>query len=164
MLRIKIIFLLLFISKIIYCQSFVFDLNKKIYDHYYPILLHANSDSFFKYTNTLPYDFKITSNIGNYFSVWTSNAEIKKLRNQKWVYQIDDGGKKIFTLSDSVRIHSNIDSAYLGSPPLLQPYNGDSVIVGILDFGLEWRHRDFQHADSTSRILFLLQNFFISLT
>ncbi len=154
MLRIKIIFLLLFISKIIYSQSFVFDLNKKIYNHQYPILLHANSDSFIKYTHLHPYDFKITSNIGNYFSVWTSNAEIKKLRFQKWVYQIEDGGKKIFALSDSVRIHSNIDSAYLGNSPLLQPYKGDSVIVGIVDFGLEWRHRDFHNADSTSRILF----------
>ena len=152
--KIYILILFLFVSKLVLSQSFVFDLNQKLYEHQYPIFLHAHSDSFLRYSETLPNQFKITSKIGNYFSVWTSNAEIKKLRIQKWVYQIEDGGKKIFALSDSVRIHSNIDSAYLGNSPLLQPYKGDSVIVGIVDFGLEWRHRDFQHADSTSRILF----------
>ena len=129
-----ILFLLLLISKFVSSQSFVFDLNKKLYDNQYPIFLNADSDSFIKYTESQPNHFKITSKIGNYFSVWTTNAEIKNLRFKKWVYQIEDGGKKIFPLSDSVRIHSNIDSAFWGNIPLTQPYKGDSVIVGIVVF------------------------------
>jgi subtilisin family serine protease len=150
----QLIVLFFLITKMVYTQSFIFDLNHKIYGNQYPILIHAHSDSFLDFQSLNKSNLKITSKIGNYSSVLTSISIIKHLYNQKWVYQLENGGKKLFALSDSVRIHSNIDSAYHGNSPLLQPYRGDSVIVGIVDFGLEWRHRDFQHADSTSRILF----------
>ena len=54
---------------------------------------------------------------------------------------------------DSSRVRIEADRAQRGDPPLSQAYTGKGVIIGIIDTGIDIHHPDFQHPDSTTRIL-----------
>jgi len=58
-------------------------------------------------------------------------------------------------LNDSMLINCNVDSVHLGLGNLPEPYDGSGVVVGAVDLGLEFDHKDFMNADSSSRILYL---------
>ena len=47
------------------------------------------------------------------------------------------------------------DRVHVGQSPLTQPYEGEGVIVGVIDTGIDLDHEDFQEADGTTRILWL---------
>jgi len=58
-------------------------------------------------------------------------------------------------LGDFLRVNNNLDSLHqgLGCPP--QGLDGEGVIVGTVDSGLDYRHPDFQHADGSTRVLYM---------
>lgn len=58
-------------------------------------------------------------------------------------------------MNDTMLINSNIVPVHAGTTPLLQPYNGDSVIIGFIDTGIDFSHPDFQDSTGNTRILHL---------
>ncbi len=56
-------------------------------------------------------------------------------------------------MNDSMRVRTFIEPAHQGMAPLPQGYDGEGVIMGIIDSGLDYNHPDFQNADGTTRIL-----------
>ena len=57
------------------------------------------------------------------------------------------------TLNDSARAKSRIDLVQQGVAPLPMAYDGDGVLVGIIDTGSDFRHPDFKLADGRTRVL-----------
>ncbi len=56
---------------------------------------------------------------------------------------------------DTARIRNNIDSIQAGYAPLPQAYTGSGVLVGIIDGGIYFRHKDFRRANGNTRCLYI---------
>lgn len=56
-------------------------------------------------------------------------------------------------LNDSMRVKSRVEPVQLGEAPLPQAYNGENVVVGLVDTGLDHTHPDFQDENGDTRIL-----------
>lgn len=57
-----------------------------------------------------------------------------------------------YTLNDSMRVKARVAPIQAGQAPLRMPYDGEDVVVGIIDSGMDWAHPDFRNADNTTRI------------
>ena len=56
-------------------------------------------------------------------------------------------------LNDSMRVKNHINEVQMGLDPLLQGFNGENVIIGIIDSGMDFRHPDFKDADGNTRVI-----------
>jgi hypothetical protein len=56
-------------------------------------------------------------------------------------------------LCDSMRVKAHVNEVHAGLAPLPQAYDGNGVVVGIIDTGLDVNHADFRNADGTTRVL-----------
>lgn len=57
------------------------------------------------------------------------------------------------TLNDSMRVKSRINEIHQGLAPLPEGYDGEGVIMGIIDSGMDWQHPDFQDENGNTRVL-----------
>jgi subtilisin family serine protease len=71
------------------------------------------------------------------------------------IEKIQSTWAKGIALMDTARIRNNIDSAQAGFAPLQDSVLGKNVIVGIIDGGIYWQHKDFKNADGSTRILYI---------
>ncbi|MBL7790041.1 MAG: S8 family peptidase [Chitinophagales bacterium] len=120
----------------------------------YPLIIEAEPGHLNQYLERNK-QIKIGTSIGNYFTIYVPKENIHDLYKQTWIRRIEDGLIEMRPLLDSARILNNIDSVHSGIAPLTANYKGRNVLVGIIDFGLEWRHLDFKNAPNDSRILAL---------
>ncbi|MFY7861709.1 MAG: S8 family serine peptidase, partial [Chitinophagales bacterium] len=118
----------------------------------YPMFIQASPDAFKTYIEKHK-DIQIGSQSGNIFTIYTTLAEIKSLYRQPWVERIEDGKFQLLPMADSSRIHNNVDSIYQGQSPLTSNYKGRNVLVGFIDYSIEWRHLDFKNSANDTRIL-----------
>lgn len=56
-------------------------------------------------------------------------------------------------LNDSMRVKARVNEARAGMAPLLQGYDGEGVLVGIIDTGIELAHPDFRDPTGRTRVL-----------
>ncbi len=80
--------------------------------------------------------------------------QIANLAAEAVVVYLDVAPRAEMKLDKSVEIiRANL--VQQGSSPLTQAYQGENVVVGIVDSGIDIAHPDFQNADGTSRIKYL---------
>jgi len=51
--------------------------------------------------------------------------------------------------------HNGVKGAHEGWGNLPRGYEGEGVLLGVIDDGFDWRHPDFQNADSSTRVAYL---------
>jgi hypothetical protein len=56
-------------------------------------------------------------------------------------------------LDDTARVMHNVNQVHNGDAPLVSPYTGKDVIIGIIDQGLDHNHPDFIDANGNTRVL-----------
>lgn len=135
-----------------YAQPLSVRLKMKASEGYYPLVVKANATKFLNYIEDKK-EIKIGSRVGDFFTVYVLPSSVKTLYNLPWLDRIEDGQFPIIPLMDSARIYNNVDSVHSGFPPLLQAYRGQNILVGIVDFGIEWRHLDFKNSVNDTRII-----------
>lgn len=118
----------------------------------YPLFIECPPNRFFEFIESRKY-IKVGSQVGDIFTVYTNKYGLEELYHQSWISNIQDGKIEVFPLMDSARIHNHIDSVHNGIQPLLTNYKGRNVVLGIIDFGIEWRHLDFKNNATDTRIL-----------
>ena len=59
------------------------------------------------------------------------------------------------SLSDTMLVHTNVDSIIQMAAPLKQAYSGKGVILGVIDSGIELAHPDFQDSTGKTRVLYV---------
>src|SRR2546430_1245803 len=50
-------------------------------------------------------------------------------------------------MDEKTLINANVIPVHDGYAPLAQGYDGDGVVIGVLDDGIDYHHPDFQNAD-----------------
>jgi subtilisin family serine protease len=67
----------------------------------------------------------------------------------RFEFSLDKG----YALNDSMRVKNGIDRIHMGMAPLPAGYDGEGVIVGVIDSGMDWQHPDFQDEEGRTRVL-----------
>jgi len=68
---------------------------------------------------------------------------------ERFEFSLDPGT----ALNDSMRVKNRVEPVHMGAAPLPAAYDGEGVLMGIIDAGLDHRHPDFQHPDGRTRVL-----------
>lgn len=79
----------------------------------------------------------------NWTSVRMPAGRIHELDSEDALISIDFHLSQARTMNDSMRLKTHIDWVQQGLAPLPQGYDGDGVVVGIVDTGLDFHHPDF---------------------
>ena len=89
----------------------------------------------------------------NWTSVRMPAGRIHELDAEEELISIDFRLSRAQTMNDSMRLKTHIDQVQLGLAPLPQGYDGDGVVVGIVDTGLDFHHPDFSDSLTGTRVL-----------
>lgn len=97
--------------------------------------------------------------VKNIASVSISLTTVEKLFGNSKIQRIEYREAKSRHLTypqDTVMLtNNNVWDAHSGAGLLPQGFQGEGVLVGIIDDGFEWQHPDFLYPDSSTRILYL---------
>lgn len=96
---------------------------------------------------------QVKMSMRNWVSVRMPAGRIAELNNERDVRSIDFRLGRGRTLNDSMRVKTGIDRIQAGEAPLPQGYDGDDVVIGIVDTGLDFHHPDFQDSLGGTRVL-----------
>jgi subtilisin family serine protease len=89
----------------------------------------------------------------NWSSVRMPAGRVRELANEPAVRSIQGFGYGQ-TLNDSMRVKTRIADLHAGLAPLTRGYDGEDVVIGIVDTGMDLTHPDMHHPDSTTRVLY----------
>lgn len=78
---------------------------------------------------------------------------VKELEHEQAIRSIVFDLSKGHTLNDSMRVKAHVNEAHAGLYPLPSAYQGEGVLMGIIDTGLELQHPDFQDSSGRTRVL-----------
>lgn len=56
-------------------------------------------------------------------------------------------------LNDSMRVKARVNEVHQGLAPLPEGYDGEGVILGFIDSGMDWQHPDFLDENGNTRVL-----------
>lgn len=73
----------------------------------------------------------------------------------KKIQRIEAFPPRFKLMNDTMLLHNNVIPVHLGTSPLSQGYNGDGVIIGIIDSGIDFSHPDLQDSLGNTRIKYL---------
>lgn len=88
-------------------------------------------------------------------SVEIPEKNVLDFSNEYAIEQIENPNVYGHTLMDTARIRNHVNEIHEGAAPLPKDYKGRGVIVGIIDGGIYWQHKDFKRADGTTRIRYI---------
>ncbi|MBL0328765.1 MAG: S8 family peptidase [Bacteroidetes bacterium] len=58
-------------------------------------------------------------------------------------------------MNDTMLLHNNVGPVHSGTTPLTQGYNGNGVVIGIIDTGIDFSHPDLRDSVGNTRIKYL---------
>jgi subtilisin family serine protease len=100
-------------------------------------------------------DIQFNYQAGNITSISGTISSIKQLSTLKNIARIEYTQHHLQLMSDTAHIRNRIKNIKTGLSPLAQPYDGNGVIVGVIDSGTDFNHPDFKDANGNSRIKYL---------
>ena len=103
--------------------------------------------------NIKSYEGRLKYSYGNIATIEIPSNNIASFALNSFVQRIESYVGKPQLLLDSALIKNNILPVHNGIAPLSQAYDGDGVIMGYIDAGIDYDHPDFKNPDSSTRIL-----------
>ncbi|MCH8904549.1 MAG: S8 family peptidase [Bacteroidetes bacterium] len=92
---------------------------------------------------------------GDVSAVIVPISAINDLSNFEFISRLEITPSIPTSLNDRMIINNNVLLAHQGAAPLTQSYDGDGVIFGIIDTGIDFNHPDFKNSDGTTRIKYI---------
>ncbi len=92
---------------------------------------------------------------GEYSSVTIPLASLDLFLNSAAVKGVENAERELVPLSDTAVIVNCVLPIHHGDFPLDTSYLGDGVIMGIIDFGIDFNHEDFKKPNGDTRIRYL---------
>ncbi len=91
--------------------------------------------------------------VKNIAAIEIKAGELFRMNRFPQIERIEYYRDKAHLLNTIMGENTNVDSVKAGFGALPQGYDGEGVIVGLLDIGLDWKHPDFQNGDGSTRII-----------
>lgn len=95
--------------------------------------------------------FKINSKLGNLVTAEVQIAYLPRLLKNYHIRSIEYGSLEEATM-DSVKYHTNTWAVQKGWGPIDQAYNGDGIIIGIVDSGIDYSHKEFRLKGDATKV------------
>ncbi len=92
---------------------------------------------------------------GNICAVEIPAGKVTAFANSTAVERLEDAQKPLKSMMDTSLIHNNVAGIHQGVPPLPMPYTGSGVLIGIIDFGIDFDHPDFELPNGDTRIKYI---------
>lgn len=89
----------------------------------------------------------------NWVSATLPVEAVRSLDHDPAIRSISFSLSKGRALNDSMRVKAYVNEAHSGLAPLPQAYQGEGVLMGIIDTGLDFRHPDFMDSLGNTRVL-----------
>jgi subtilisin family serine protease len=93
--------------------------------------------------------------VGSLYSIELTANSIPAFSQEEKVKTIEFSTRTGRSLSDTMLIHTNVDSILRQYAPLRVPYTGKGVILGVIDSGIELAHGDFRDTNGNTRVLYV---------
>lgn len=97
---------------------------------------------------------RVKMSLGRLVSARVPISEVRNLAASPAVERFEFSLYRGELLNDSMRVRAHVNEVQAGLAPLPQAYNGEGVVVGIIDTGVDHNHPDFENADGTTRIAY----------
>ena len=98
---------------------------------------------------------RIKYSYGDIQALTIAHRNIEKLAELEALVKIESPNRPVRALMDSSLIKNHIIPVHSGVGPLNGSYTGKGVVIGVIDFGIYFDHKDFQHGDSSTRIRYI---------
>lgn len=122
-----------------------------------PLLVKGNLNTIQQIVTTDGGTYKY--GVKNIASVYISLATVEKLLGhsdiQRIEYRVAKGRHLAYSEDTIMLTNNNVWDAHAGGGLLPHGFQGEGVLLGVIDDGFEWQHPDFCYPDSTTRILYL---------
>ena len=90
---------------------------------------------------------------GDIASVSLPLKKVREIETKSWVDLVEIEINNIIPLSDTMLINNNIIPLHNSQSPLTDSLDGEGVIIGFLDTGVDFNHDDFKDVNGNSRII-----------
>lgn len=97
---------------------------------------------------------KVKFFVGNIASVIVNLSSVHRLANIQEIQRIEGGDPNLQPLNDQLIINNHVQEVHLGFN-LPSDYQGENVVMGIIDEGIDYTHPDFRDANGQTRIKYL---------
>ena len=95
---------------------------------------------------------EVVRSVDNIVQIKLPVGSIESFSQKSFVQAIPYSFSKGKALSDTMTIHNDVTPIHNGISPLLQPYTGKGVVVGVIDTGNDIVHPDFKDTLGNTRI------------
>lgn len=93
--------------------------------------------------------------VGSISSVLLPAKYLPDLQSKDYVEKMEAFPKQMVALNDTMRVKNHVSEIHSGLLPLTQAYDGDGVVLGFIDTGIDFAHPDFKDSLGKSRIKYL---------
>lgn len=153
------IFLLVIVSTCAFSQMKLNNaLKSRMYENllqgqYFDVLVQGDVQKLEENQQAL--GIKVKYHAGNIACVNLDVNAISKLVATNYVKYIEYIEPRKKPLNDTMVVRNRIKPVKIGASPLPMPYNGNGMIVGIIDSGIDFSHPDFKDSLGNTRIDFI---------
>ncbi len=98
---------------------------------------------------------KIKFERGNLISARIPLDKIEAIGKSTLIYPLQFSLERGVELNDTMRLLTRVNPVHQGVAPLNKMYDGEDVIIGFIDSGIDYTHPDFQNPDGSTRVLAL---------
>ncbi|MCC6541588.1 MAG: S8 family peptidase [Flavobacteriales bacterium] len=95
---------------------------------------------------------RVTMATANLVNARVPIAAVRALATDPAVDHFEFNFARGVLLNDSARVKNHVVEVHTGQAPLPQGYDGNGVLMGIIDTGLDITHPDFRDADDVTRV------------
>lgn len=101
------------------------------------------------------YGFRFNYAAGTIASITCPLSTVAQLLEANLIHYAELPANHYQTLNDTMVVRNRIKPVKQGAPPLSMAYNGEGVLMGIIDTGTDFNHPDFKDSLGNTRIKFL---------
>lgn len=117
------------------------------------VLVEGNSSALKDFPDSENYHFRYAS--GKIASIQCDVNTLAQLIETKIISYAELGSSHAQVLNDTMLLRNRIQAIHQGLFPLAKAYDGDSIVIGIIDTGIDFSHPDFKDNQGKSRIQFI---------
>lgn len=82
-------------------------------------------------------------------------SALSTFASSKKIQRIEAFPPRFKLMNDTMLLHNNVIPVHMGASPLSQEYDGNGIVVGIIDSGIDFSHPDLQDSLGKTRIQYL---------